>query len=100
MSYIRMTLTLNNPPMLISHEIKKQTKSTPGSNDVRGSDFFRASKRNLSTLYSFSVILRILLALSVGAGLGNTPTASLLRGKTPPTNVQDMTLNSLMVRFQ
>ena len=33
-------------------------------------------------------------------GLKNTPTASLQRGKTPPTSVLDMTLNNLMVRFQ
>ena len=34
-------------------------------------------------------------------GLLNTPTASLLRSKTPlPTSVLNMTLNNLMVRFQ
>ena len=32
-------------------------------------------------------------------GLENTPTASLQRGKAPPTSVLDMTLNNLMVRF-
>ena len=29
-----------------------------------------------------------------------TTTASLLRSKTPPTNVLDMTLNNLLVRLQ
>ena len=33
-------------------------------------------------------------------GLQNTLTASLQRGKLPPTNVLDMTLNNLMVRLQ
>ena len=33
-------------------------------------------------------------------GLQNTPTASLQRGKTFPTNVLDMTPNNLMVSFQ
>ena len=33
-------------------------------------------------------------------GLQNTLTASLQRGKTPPTSVLDMILNSLMVRIQ
>ena len=32
--------------------------------------------------------------------LQNTPTASLQRGKTPPTSVLIMTLNNLKVRFQ
>ena len=32
--------------------------------------------------------------------LQNTPTVSLQRGKTHPTNVLDMTLYNLMVRFQ
>ena len=32
--------------------------------------------------------------------LKNTPTASLQRGEIPQTSVMDMTLNSLMVRFQ
>ena len=32
--------------------------------------------------------------------LKNTLTASLLRSKTPPTSVLDMTLNNLMARFQ
>ena len=32
-------------------------------------------------------------------GLYNTPTATLQRGKTPPTSVLGMTLNNLMVRF-
>ena len=33
-------------------------------------------------------------------GLQNTPTASPQRGKTPPTNVLDMTRNNLIVRLQ
>ena len=32
--------------------------------------------------------------------LENTPTASLQRGETPPTNVLDMTQNNLIMRFQ
>ena len=32
--------------------------------------------------------------------LQNTPTASLQRGKTPSTNVLDMTLSKMMVRLQ
>ena len=33
-------------------------------------------------------------------GLENKPSASLQRGKTPPTSVLDLTLNNLMVRFK
>ena len=33
-------------------------------------------------------------------GQGNTPTASLQRGKTPYISVLDMILNNLMVRFR
>ena len=36
----------------------------------------------------------------LGGGLQNTLTALLQRGKTSPTSVLDMTLNSLMMRFQ
>ena len=41
------------------------------------------------------------LVVSSQLWLENTPTASLQRGKTPPTRyVLDMTLKNLMVRFQ
>ena len=44
--------------------------------------------------------IKINFKMSSQLGLPNTPTASLLKGKTPPTSVLDMTLNNLMVRFQ
>ena len=38
--------------------------------------------------------------LPIRLGLKNTPTAPLLRGKTPSANVPDMTLNNLIVGLQ
>ena len=44
--------------------------------------------------------LVVICLCAVGLGLMNIPTTSLQRGKTPPTNVQDITLNNLIVLLQ
>ena len=52
------------------------------------------NKYELQSIYEYGKIVARWL------GQLNVPTASLKTGKTPPSNVLDMTLNNLTVRFQ
>ena len=48
----------------------------------------------------YCLILSYLFRLPNQLGLYNSPTASLRKGKSPPSSIQDMTLNNLMVKLQ
>ena len=59
----------------------------------------------LNCWYYITILGNIWLCASnlpcrLGDGLYNTPTASLLKGKTPAMSIVDMTRNNLMLRFQ
>ena len=82
--YIKMDLALNNQQRSIYHKTQQtkpnQTKKLKIESEKK--------KIHPKTISSVGLDCRM-----------NIPIASLQRGKTTPTSIQDMTRNNLMVRF-